>query len=43
MEGIDPADLRMSFKMWEKTGLLPMGKSIELYGADFSHNEMQNP
>ncbi len=30
MEDIDPVDfLRMSSKMWEKRGLLPMGKSIK--------------
>ena len=46
MEDIDPVDLRMSSKMWEKRELLPMGKSIEhtsLYGADFSTMKMQNP
>ncbi len=42
MEDIDPVDLRMSTKIWERRGLLPMGKSIEhtsLYGADFSGDE----
>ncbi len=49
MEEIDPADVRMSSKMWEKKRLLPMGKSMEhtsLYGADFFDDEklkMQDP
>ncbi len=29
MEDIDPVDLRMSSKMWEKRGLVSMGKTIE--------------
>jgi hypothetical protein len=29
MVDIDPMDLRMSSKMWEKRRLVPMGKSIE--------------
>ena len=29
MSDIDPMDLRMSSKMWEKRRLVPMGKSIE--------------
>ncbi len=36
MEDIDPVDLRMSSKMWEKRGLVRMGKTIEhasLYGT----------
>jgi hypothetical protein len=44
MEGIDLVDLRMSSKMWEKSGpgLVTMGKTIEctlLYGADHSDDE----
>jgi hypothetical protein len=42
MKDIDPVDLRMSSQMWEKKGLLPMGKSIErtsLYGANFFDDE----
>jgi hypothetical protein len=29
MQDIEPVDLRMSSKMWEKRGLVPMGKLIE--------------
>ncbi len=29
MEDIDPVDLGMSSKMWEKRELVPMGKFIE--------------
>jgi hypothetical protein len=39
---IDPANLRMSSKMWEKRGLVPIGKMIEhtlLYGTDLSDDE----
>ncbi len=39
MEEIDPVDLRMSSKMWEKIRLVPMGKTIEytsLNGTDLS-------
>ncbi len=42
---IDPANLRMSSKMWEKRGLVPMGKMIEhtlLYGTDLSDDEKKN-
>ncbi len=41
-EEIDPADLRMSSKMWEKKGLVPMGKTIQhtsLYETDLSDDE----
>ncbi len=43
MGDIDPRDLRMSFKMWEKRGLVPMGKSIEYTSTDLSHDELHNP
>ena len=43
MSDIDPVDLRMSSKTWEKRGLVPMGKMIEhtphymlIYGTDLS-------
>ncbi len=42
MEDIDPVDLRMSSKMWEKRGLVPIGKMIEhtsLCGTDLSDDE----
>jgi hypothetical protein len=42
MEDIDPVDLRMSSKTWEKKGLVPMGKTTEytsLYGTDFSDHK----
>jgi hypothetical protein len=42
MENIDPEDLRMSSKMWEKRGLVSIGKTLEhtsLYGTDHSDNE----
>jgi hypothetical protein len=42
MEHIDPADLRMSYMIWEKRGLVPMGKMIEhasMYGTDLSDDE----
>ena len=42
MENIDPEDFRMSSKMWENRGLVPMGKMIEhtsLYGTDLSDYE----
>ncbi len=42
MEEIDPADFKMSSKMWEKKGLVPMGKTIEhtsLRGTDLSDDE----
>jgi hypothetical protein len=45
MKEIDPVDLRMSLKMWEKKGLLPMSKSFEhisLYGADSSFFDDEN-
>ncbi len=42
MEDIDPVDLRMSSKMWEKKELVPIGKMIEhtsIYGTDLSDDE----
>jgi hypothetical protein len=46
MEDIDLVDLRMSSKMWEEQGLVPMGKMIEHtsnsihgLGTDLSDNE----
>ncbi len=42
MGDIDLMDLRMSSEMWEKQGLVPMGKSIEhtsMYGTDLSDDE----
>jgi hypothetical protein len=42
MEKIDPVDLRMSSKMWEKRGLLPMGLTIEnasKFGSELSGGE----
>jgi hypothetical protein len=42
MEDIFLVDLRMSCKMWEKRGLVPMGKIIDytsLYGTDLSDDE----
>jgi hypothetical protein len=42
MENIDPMDLRMSSKVWEKKGLLSSGKTIEhssMYGTDLSNAE----
>jgi hypothetical protein len=42
IKDIDPVGLRMSSKMWEKRGLVPMGKMIEhasLYGTDLSDGE----
>ncbi len=42
MEDIDQVDLRFSSKMWEKRGLVPMGKMIEqtsLYGSDLLEDE----
>jgi hypothetical protein len=42
MQDIDPVDLRMSSEMWEKRGLVPIGKFIErpsLYGTDLSDDE----
>jgi hypothetical protein len=34
--------IKMSFKMWEKKGLVPIGKAIEhtsIYGTDLSDDE----
>jgi hypothetical protein len=42
MQDIDLMDLRMSSKMWEKRGLVPMGKMIEhtsMYGTDLADDE----
>ncbi len=42
IENIDPEDLRMSSRMWEKRGLVAMGKTLEhtsLYGTDLSDDE----
>jgi hypothetical protein len=42
MEDIDPVELRMSSKMWEKCGLVPIGKMIEyssFYRTDLSDYE----
>jgi hypothetical protein len=42
MKDIDPVDLRMSSKMWEKRGLVPIGKTIEhasLHETDHSDDE----
>jgi hypothetical protein len=42
MDNIDPEDLRMSSKMWEKQGLVSMGETIEhtsLYETDHSDDE----
>ncbi len=42
MQDIDPMDSRMSSKMWEKRGLVPMGKLFEhtsIYGTDLSDDE----
>ncbi len=39
---IDPVDLRMTSKMWEKKGRVPMGKMMEhtsLYGTNLSDYE----
>jgi hypothetical protein len=42
VDNIDPEDLRITSKMWEKRGLVAMGKTLEhtsLYGNDLSDNE----
>jgi hypothetical protein len=42
LEGVDPVDLRMSSRQWEKQGLLPSGKALDhasMYGTDLSDEE----
>ena len=42
IKDIDPRALIMSSKMWEKRGLVPMGKLFEhtsIYGTDLSDDE----
>ena len=42
MQEIDPVNLRMSSRQWEKQGLLPSGKALDhasMYGTDLSDEE----
>jgi hypothetical protein len=42
MQEIDPVNLRMSSRQWEKLGLLPSGKALDhasMYGTDLSDEE----
>jgi hypothetical protein len=42
MQEIDPVNLRMSSRLWEKLGLLPSGKALDhasMYGTDLFNEE----
>ncbi len=46
MQEIDPVNLRMSSRQWEKLGLLPSGKALDhasMFGNDLPMRKMQGP
>jgi hypothetical protein len=45
MQEIDPVNLRMSSRQWEKLGLLPSGKALDhasMYGTDLQVSNEEN-